>query len=60
MKHNRTNKNGYVLLSVLVVLGVAVLISAGMLQWASSSLSTRTVVESNTKNFMTLKSRLTR
>lgn len=46
-----SQQRGYTLLGVLAITAVAGLISAGMLRWASGTLSTRKVVESNTQNF---------
>jgi type II secretory pathway pseudopilin PulG len=45
------NEKGYVLLGVLVALAISLVITAGMLQSATGSLTTRIVVEKNAENF---------
>ncbi len=47
----RSRDHGYVLLGVLIVVAVSMIITAGMLTSATGTLSTRKVMESNTKNF---------
>ena len=48
MRHSAA---GHIMLVVLVVMALGLMAGAGMLQWASGSLSARKVVESNAKNF---------
>ena len=44
-------EGGYVLLGILLLLALGLVVTAGMLQSATGTLSTRKVTESNTKNF---------